>query len=54
VSLAQLCSRSYGGLGMGAITAGSDHTAWMASKSPAVNGRMFSRLVMMGNDTLAC
>src|SRR5262252_6575555 len=48
VSLAQLCSRSNGGLGMGAITAGSDHTAWMASKSAGVNGRMISRFVVMG------
>jgi len=39
---------------MAPITAGSDHTAWMASKSPAVNGRMISRLVIMGNDTFAC
>jgi hypothetical protein len=37
---------------MGPITAGSDHTACMASKPAGMKGRMISRPVMMGKGTL--
>jgi len=54
LSLAQLFSRSYGLLGMGAITSGSDHTVCMASRSARVHGRMISRLVVIGRGTFEC